>query len=106
MNVTLPIALAVLAVIAGGVLGARSREADDDRPAAAVAWQPGVAAIERARASALSGMLRARADGSAERVLDACERFAALGDGDVVSACLRVARDLADRRDHQRKEKP
>jgi hypothetical protein len=57
-------------------------------------WPPAVRPIERARAEALSALFRARARGSVEGVLGACETFAALGDREVVTACVRVARGL------------
>jgi hypothetical protein len=62
---------------------------------AAERWPPAVRPIERARAEALSALFRARARGSVEGVVGACETFAALGDREVVTACVRVARGLA-----------
>jgi hypothetical protein len=62
---------------------------------AAERWPPAVRPIERARAEALSTLFRARARGSVEGVVGACETFAALGDREVVTACVRVARGLA-----------
>jgi hypothetical protein len=62
---------------------------------AAVRWPPPTRAVERARADYLAALFRARARGSVEGVLGACEGFADLGDRDVVTACLRIARGLA-----------
>lgn len=62
---------------------------------AAVQWSPPVRGIERARADYLAALFRARARGSVEGVLRACEGFADLGDRDVVTVCVRVARGLA-----------
>ena len=58
-------------------------------------WPPPMRSIERARAEALSTLFRARARGSAEGVVGACEAFAALGDREVVTACVRAARGVA-----------
>jgi hypothetical protein len=87
---------------------ARVRPADDGvAAAAAVSWQhPSTRAVERERASALSAFFRARADRSAGGVRAACDRFAALGDRDVVTVCTRVANDLARRHPPQRREAP
>jgi hypothetical protein len=61
---------------------------------AAVRWPPAARPVERARADYLTTLFRARARGSVEGVLGACEGFADLGDRDVVTACLRIARGL------------
>jgi hypothetical protein len=58
-------------------------------------WPPPTRGIERARAEALAALFRARGRGSLNGVLDACETFAALGDREVVAACVRIARGLA-----------
>ena len=58
-------------------------------------WLPAPRGIERERAAALAELFRARGRGSVEGVLGACQTFAALGDREVVSACVRVARGLA-----------
>lgn len=89
--------LVLLAAIVVLLVGASappfpSWEFSDD---AAERWPPAVRPIERARAEALSALFRARARGSVEGVVDACETFAALGDREVVNACVRVARGLA-----------
>jgi hypothetical protein len=66
-------------------------------------WPPATRGIERERAEALTALFRARGRGSVEGVLGACETFAALGDREVVTACVRIARGLAgaDRVDHR-----
>lgn len=55
------------------------------------------AAEAQARDAYLGGLLRARQVESLEGVLRAAEKFAALGDRDVVEQCLRVAHTLAAR---------
>lgn len=67
---------------------------DARRRLAAVAADP---AIEwtRARQAYLSGLLRAQALRSLEGVLRTAEGFAALGDREMVTQCLVVARNLA-----------
>ncbi len=50
-----------------------------------------------ARRSYQEALFRARAEGSLDGVLRVAEAFAALGDGEVVEQCLRIAESLAAR---------
>ena len=51
----------------------------------------------KAREAYLAALFRARNEGSLEGVLRAAERFAQLGDREVVEQCIRVARSVAAR---------
>jgi len=51
--------------------------------------------IAKARQAYLTALFRARSEGSLAGVLIAAERFAELGDREVVEQCLRVARQVA-----------
>lgn len=53
--------------------------------------------IAKARQAYLAALFRARAEGSVEGVLRSAERFAELGDRDVVEQCIRVAHQVAAR---------
>jgi hypothetical protein len=59
----------------------------------------GRASQAKARQIYLAALYRARAVGSIDGVLSAAQAFESLGDGEVVQACLRIADDLATRRD-------
>jgi hypothetical protein len=61
--------------------------------------------VAKAREAYLTALFRARSEGSVEGVLRTAERFADLGDRDVVEQCIRVARQVAAQlRDPQAKE--
>ena len=61
--------------------------------------------IAQARQAYSTALVRARAEGSVEGVLRTAERFAELGDRDVVEQCIRVAGEVAARSpDPQTKE--
>lgn len=77
------VTLIVLAAIAAIVVGSPDR------------WPPPMRGVERERAAALAALFRSRGRGSLEGVLRACETFAALGDREVVTACVRIARGMA-----------
>ena len=65
----------------------------------------GAASVAKARQAYLTALFRARAEGSVEGVLRTAERFADLGDRDVVEQCIHVARRVAARSpDPQAKE--
>jgi len=51
--------------------------------------------VAKARQAYLSALFRARSEGSLAGVLITAERFAELGDRDVVEQCIRVARKVA-----------
>ena len=51
----------------------------------------------KAREAYLTALFRARSEGSLEGVLRTAERFAELGDREVVEQCIRVARGVAAR---------
>ena len=53
------------------------------------------ASVAKARQAYLSALFRARSEGSLAGVLITAERFAELGDRDVVEQCIRVARKVA-----------
>lgn len=61
-------------------------------------------ASAKAREAYLTALFRARAEGSLDGVLRVAERFADLGDHDVVEQCLGVARSLAARSKDPRAE--
>lgn len=54
-------------------------------------------AVAKARQAYLTALFRARSEGSVEGVLRTAERFAELGDGEVVEQCIHVARQVAER---------
>ncbi|HXL45775.1 MAG TPA: hypothetical protein VN977_04140 [Candidatus Binatia bacterium] len=63
------------------------------------------ASVAKARQAYLTALFRARREASLEGVLRAAERFAELGDREVVEQCIRVARQVAAQsRDPQAKE--
>jgi len=63
------------------------------------------ASVAKARQAYLTALFRARGEASLEGVLRAAERFAELGDREVVEQCIRVARQVAAQsRDPQAKE--
>ena len=65
----------------------------------------GATSVAKARQAYLTALFRARAEGSVEGVLRTAERFADLGDRDVVEQCIHVARRVAARSpDPQAKE--
>jgi hypothetical protein len=51
--------------------------------------------VAKARQAYLTALFRARSDGSLASVLITAERFAALGDREVVEQCIRVAQKVA-----------
>jgi hypothetical protein len=53
------------------------------------------ASVAKARQAYLSALFRARSEGSVAGVLITAERFAELGDREVVEQCIRVARKVA-----------
>jgi len=53
------------------------------------------ASVAKARQAYLAALFRARSEGSLAGVLIAAERFAELGDREVVEQCLRAARQVA-----------
>jgi hypothetical protein len=53
------------------------------------------ASVAKARQAYLSALFRARSEGSLAGVLITAERFAELGDREVVEQCIRVARQVA-----------
>jgi hypothetical protein len=53
------------------------------------------ASVAKARQAYLSALFRARSEGSLAGVLITAERFAELGDREVVEECIRVARQVA-----------
>jgi hypothetical protein len=53
------------------------------------------ASVAKARQAYLTALFRARSEGSVEGVLLTAERFAELGDREVVEQCIRVARQVA-----------
>jgi hypothetical protein len=55
------------------------------------------AAVAKARQAYLTALFRARGEGSLAGVLITAERFAELGDREVVEQCIRVARKVAAR---------
>jgi hypothetical protein len=55
------------------------------------------AAVAKARQAYLTALFRARGEGSLAGVLITAERFAELGDREVVEQCIRVAREVAAR---------
>lgn len=58
----------------------------------------------KARQTYLIGLLRARAEASLDGVLRVADRFADLGDREVVEQCLRIARGIAARTKDPRAE--
>ena len=90
--------LKVEEALARGELAAAERQWREAYAAALKSrhWQGMVATADaKARQAYLTALFRARSEGSVEGVLHTAERFAELGDREVVEHCIRVARRVA-----------